>query len=288
MEASDSKIFVIATPIGNLGDFSPRALGILKAVDIIAAEDTREARKLLTHFGIIGKQLISYHDHSESEQAAKIMERLKNNPLQLALISDAGTPAVADPGYRLIKAARDAGITVHPIPGPSALTSLVSVSGLPSDRFAFIGFLPTREKAREDEIRTWEGAGIRSWVFFEATRRLKDTLGVISGIYPGAMVAIGREMTKLHEETIQQPIRDAVMWASAHEHMKGEAAVMVYLGDYAAPSAAPELLLKRAKLDFAQGATLRDLLQKYRDEGYSRQELYQILLEAKGDIGDDR
>ena len=155
---ADPVIFIVATPIGNLDDLTPRALATLRNVDIIAAEDTRNTRKLLTHFNIQGKELVSYHDHVEDTRSEQLVERLLRDGLSLALVSDAGTPCVADPGYRLVRHAKQNGIKVHPVPGASALTSLVSASGLPSDRVLFVGFLPVKESDIRREIQSWSVA----------------------------------------------------------------------------------------------------------------------------------
>ncbi len=149
---SQAVVFVVATPIGNLDDMTPRAIATLKNVAIIAAEDTRNTRKLLTHFGILGKELVSYHDHGEEERAASLLDRIESDNLALAIVSDAGTPCVADPGYRLVKMAKERGIKVHPIPGASAVTSLISASGLPSNRFTFVGFLPTKSTSLREAL----------------------------------------------------------------------------------------------------------------------------------------
>ena len=293
-DATGPVVYVVATPIGNLDDLTPRARKTLAGVDLIAAEDTRHARKLLSHLGIQGKRLVSYQDHGEQERAESLVRQLQDEGLSLALVSDAGTPCVSDPGYRLVAAAKAAGIRVHPIPGPSALTTLVSASGLPSDRLLFVGFLPNRAERQRAEIESW--AGVRaSVVFFEATRRLARTLGVIRDVYPEARVAVGRELTKLYEEIVTVPIDEALSWSLGHATMKGEASVMVDLGSLQAgrrtggglavgEAEAPldaDGLVRLAADDFLQGASLKDLLRKYRDAGFRRADLYNLLLDAK-------
>jgi len=282
----ESAIYVVATPIGNLDDLTLRAIKVLKNVDIIAAEDTRRARQLLQHIGRDKAEVISYFDHVEREKAPQLVDRLIQNSLSLALISDAGTPCISDPGYHLIREARKRGVTVHPVPGPSALTALVSASGLPSDRLLFVGFLPNKKMALEKEIASWRSLQA-SIVFYEAPRRLKVSLTVIHELYPNAEIVIGRELTKLHEEILLTDPEGALAWCSHHDFLKGEAVVMVRVGDPPAETqetkdSKRDALIQEAREQFRKDATLKDLLGLYRDRGLSRSELYQLLLEAKG------
>ena len=285
---AEPTVYIVATPIGNLDDFTPRARETLKNADIIAAEDTRNTRKLLTHFGIGGAELVAYHDHGEEERAAGILDRVQRDGLSLAVVSDAGTPCVADPGFRLVRMARQRGIKVHPIPGPSALTSLVSASGLPSDRFTFVGFLPTKTKELRAEVESW--AALRgSVVYFEPTRRLADSLAVIKEIYPDAQVAIGRELTKMFEEIVTLPVLEALSWVEGHAILKGEAVVMVEprAAQGAGEMSAEDMktrISEAAKAGFKQGKTLKDLLKELSGAGMSRSELYQLLLEVKSGL----
>lgn len=275
-------IYVVATPIGNLDDLTPRARKTLESVDVIAAEDTRNARKLLSHLGIGGKRLVSYQDHGEEERAASILERIIADGTSLAIISDAGTPCIADPGYRLIKKAREQGIPVHPIPGVSALTTLVSAAGLPSNRFTFVGFLPARSKALAAEVASWRALG-GAVVFFEAARRLNQSLPVVAAAYPGARIAIGRELTKLFEEIVTIGIDEALIWSTAHATLKGEVTAMLEIPPEEAAAADTVSLRARARAAFRQGRSLKDLLQEFKDEGLKRAELYQLLLAAKSE-----
>ncbi len=275
-------LYIVATPIGNLEDLSARAIRTLKEVDLIAAEDTRRAGQLLSHLQIGKKQLISYHDHVEKHKAAPLIDRLIDEDLTMALISDAGTPCVSDPGYRLVAEAKRRQLPVHPIPGASALTALVSAAGLPSDQFLFVGFLPTKQKALQDEVRRWGALNV-SVVFYESTRRLPETLKVILEELPNAEVAVGRELTKLHEEIVTLPVAEALSWAENHSVLKGEAAVMV------APHATPqqtseEEIRALARQGFAAGLSLKDLLKQLGDSGMGRSELYQLLLSVKEDM----
>lgn len=278
-------VFIVATPIGNLDDLTVRARQTLAGVDVIAAEDTRQTRRLLSHLDIRGKRLVSYQDHGEAERAVTLVKEIQEGSLSLAMVSDAGTPCISDPGYRLVQAAKAAGVPVHPIPGPSALTALVSASGLPSDRLLFIGFLPAKEAARKQEIASWAAARA-SVVFFESARRLVRSLAEISAIYPEARVAIGRELSKLFEEITTSSVNEALTWADQHATLKGEVTVMVAPGKNSAtaqgggPGDAESILADAGKA-FRAGATLKDLLRKYHHSGLSRSELYALLLRAK-------
>ncbi len=283
-------LFVVATPIGNLDDISPRALATLRNVDIIAAEDTRNTRKLLTHFGIQGKELVSYHDHIEEARSQQLVQRLLQDGKSLALVSDAGTPCIADPGYRLVKTAKAHGIKVHPVPGASALTSLVSAAGLPSDRLLFVGFIPIKESDLRREIQSW-AVSRASVVYFEPTRRLETSLSLIAEIYPDAEVAVGRELTKLYEEIETLPVGQILDWVRGHGVLKGEAVVMVRPGhstlataDQANQTSAVDLARAAALKGFKSGKTLKDLLKELGGLGLSRGELYQLLLDCKAHI----
>lgn len=277
-----AQIFVVGTPIGNLEDLTPRAQKVLAGADIIAAEDTRETKKLLSHLGITGKRLYSYQDHGEAARAEQLIKTVLEGQLSLALVTDAGTPCISDPGYRLVAAAKAAGIPVHPIPGASALTALASAAGLPTDRLLFVGFLPTKESAMKTEIESWRTMRA-SIVFFESTRRLDKTLHRIGEIYPEAQLSIGRELTKLFEEIVTLDLPSAKEWLSSHKTLKGEATVMVHLPESARAVALPDSDdLETEALDaFVRGATLKDLLIAYKDRGLKRPALYQLLLRAK-------
>jgi 16S rRNA (cytidine1402-2'-O)-methyltransferase len=191
-------LYVVATPIGNLEDMTFRAVRVLGEVALVAAEDTRHSRKLFAYYGI-RTPLLSYHDHNEQQRMAVLLARLQAGQ-DVALISDAGTPCIADPGYRLIAACRDAGILVSPVPGPSALLAAVSAAGVSSERFAFEGYLPSRAKARRALLQQLVGEA-RTLVFYEAPHRLAATLADLIAIMgDDRPLVIARELTKLHEE----------------------------------------------------------------------------------------
>ena len=193
-------LFVVATPIGNLGDISPRALDTLRSVAGICAEDTRRSGQLLSHFGI-STPLLALHEHNEDAIAARIVVRLQAGE-SLALVSDAGTPLVSDPGFRLVQAARAAGVKVSPVPGASALIAALSVAGLPSDRFAFEGFLPAKSNARRERLQAL-AAETRTLIFYESSHRIEDTLADMVQVFGRQRRAVlARELTKLFETVL--------------------------------------------------------------------------------------
>jgi 16S rRNA (cytidine1402-2'-O)-methyltransferase len=193
-------LYVVATPIGNLEDLSPRARQTLAAVDLVAAEDTRHTGRLLSHFGV-KTRLSALHDHNEADRVRELIDALQSGR-SVALVSDAGTPLISDPGYRLLQAAHEAGITVSPIPGPSALTAALSVAGLPTDRFCFEGFLPAKQKARRDRLAAL-AAEPRTMVFFESVHRMAACIAdMIDAFGPARPACVGRELSKLHEQVV--------------------------------------------------------------------------------------
>lgn len=193
-------LHVVATPIGHLGDLSPRAVETLKAVDAILAEDTRHTRQLLAHLGL-ERPLLALHEHNEDAQAPKLVERLLAGD-SLALVSDAGTPLVSDPGYRLVAAARAAGLRVSPVPGPCAFVAALSVAGLPSDRFCFEGFLPAKASGRRERLRAL-AAEPRTLVFYESAHRIEESLAdMLAGFGPARRAVLARELTKLFETVL--------------------------------------------------------------------------------------
>src|SRR5262245_13722056 len=190
-------LFIVATPIGNLNDISSRALQTLHDVDVIACEDTRQTVKLLNHFGI-KKHMTSYHEFNEEQKAAELADQLAGTAT-IALVSDAGTPAIADPGYRLVRLCRQRGIPVVPIPGPSAAITALAASGLPSDEFMFLGFLPSKKNARREKLQTVLNFSC-TLVFYEAPHRIEAALEDMQDVFGDREVCIAREMTKIHEE----------------------------------------------------------------------------------------
>lgn len=193
-------LYIVATPIGNLEDISARALRILRESDLCYAEDTRHTLALLRHFGI-DTRLLAYHDHSNAAQIDRLLEHLRIGK-DVALVSDAGTPCISDPGYTLVRSAHEEGIRVEVIPGPSALTAFLSGAGLPTDQFTFIGFLPTKEKARQEVLDAWLARG-GTTVAYESPKRLEKTLRALEERAPNSEVVVARELTKIHETWIR-------------------------------------------------------------------------------------
>lgn len=243
MAATSGTLYIVATPIGNLEDITLRALRILKEVALVAAEDTRHSRKLLQHYAI-ATPLITCHEHNEEARSHQLLGRLQAGE-DIALISDAGTPAISDPGFLLVRRCRAAGIKVEAVPGPSAVTTALSVAGLPCARFAFEGFLPARKKAREDLLTALRDEP-RTQVFYEAPHRLKATLGAIERILgKERQLAVARELTKKHEELISGTSAELLKHFS--EEVRGE--IVLLIAPAGKPVAQPEDV----------PATLRDL-----------------------------
>jgi 16S rRNA (cytidine1402-2'-O)-methyltransferase len=200
MSSTSGTLFVVATPIGNLEDLTPRARQTLAEVDLIAAEDTRHTGRLLSHFGV-KTRLLALHDHNEAELADKVIDMILAGQ-SVALVSDAGTPLVSDPGYRLVKAAHQRGVPVSPIPGASALTAALSAAGLATDRFCFEGFLPAKKKARFDVLTSLRDEA-RTMVFYESVHRIEGAIAALCGVFGTNRSAyLGRELTKMHEQCV--------------------------------------------------------------------------------------
>lgn len=261
-QAVPGTLYVVATPIGNLEDITYRAVKVLGEVDLVAAEDTRHSRKLLDRFGI-RKPLLSYHDHNERQRYGEILERLRAGE-NVALISDAGTPCIADPGYRLIAACRTSGVSVVPIPGASALIAALSVSGVATDHFSFEGYLPSRAKARTDLFKRLAGEQ-RTLVFYETPHRLLAALNDLVQIFGGERsLVVAREMTKLHEEFFHGSADDALTHFS-RQPVKGEVVLILPPG-----SAGPQMNPRDA---------LRDLMG---ESGLSRREAVKMIAREYG------
>ena len=192
----DPGLYIVATPIGNLGDITLRAVDVLRRCDGVACEDTRVTGKLMKHLGL-SKPLWRYNDHSEHRDRERLVASMRERAV--ALVSDAGTPLISDPGYRLVNAAREAGVEVQTIPGPCAAIAAITLAGLPSDRFLFAGFLPVKEKARADMLADLGGIDA-TLLFYESAGRLVKSLAAIDTALPGRRVGVARELTKLHEE----------------------------------------------------------------------------------------
>lgn len=218
----DSGLYVVATPIGNLADMSQRAIAILEAADIVAVEDSRVTGKLLHHLGL-KKKMRRYNDHSSEGDRESLVAAARDGVV--ALVSDAGTPLISDPGYKLVRSAREAGVTVYTAPGPSAAIAALSICGLPTDRFLFAGFLPSKAKARADALA--ELAGIKATlVFYESGPRLAVTLAAIAEAYGEREIAVARELTKKFEEVVTGTVLELAERYAGNEP-KGEIVLIV-------------------------------------------------------------
>jgi len=221
-------LYIVATPIGNLGDLSPRARETLEKVDLIVAEDTRHSRHLLDHFGI-RKPMLSMHEHNESDRADGLVGRLLQGE-QIAQVSDAGTPLINDPGFQLVMAAQQAEVEVVAIPGPSAPVAALSICGLPVSRFCFEGFLPAKQGAREQLLERLVSEP-RTMVFLESPRRVVEALRSMARIFGEAReVAVARELTKLHESVHRAPLQTLVPWMEEDENRQRGEFVLVVSG----------------------------------------------------------
>ncbi len=219
-------LYIVATPIGNLNDITLRAIEILKKVDIVAAEDTRHSGLLLQHLGIKAK-LFALHDHNEQEKSQLLIEKLKSG-VSIALISDAGTPLINDPGYHLVKACRENEINVVPIPGACAAIAALSVAGLPSDKFSYEGFLPAKSKARQDYLMTLVNE-TRTMIFYESTHRLLDTLHDMQTVFgTDKQIVLAKELTKTWETIVSYPVNQLINWLNEDiARQKGEFVLIV-------------------------------------------------------------
>ena len=270
-------LYIVATPIGNLEDITLRALRILKEVHLIAAEDTRHTRTLLDRYGI-GRPVTSYHEHNEKTKARALVERLKRGQ-SIALVSDAGTPLLSDPGYRLVREAIKAAIPVVPLPGPSAMTALLSVSGLATDRFVFEGFLPARRRERRERLGALREEK-RTMVFYEAPHRLKESLGDLLEILGDREAAMGREITKIHEEFLRGRLSEMRTRVESEEP-RGEITLAVG-GSEGEAAPAQELITAEIEQLRKKGLRVKEIAELL-GEKFSRpkREIYRLALEKK-------
>jgi 16S rRNA (cytidine1402-2'-O)-methyltransferase len=281
-EVRPGHLYVVATPIGNLGDLSPRALKILDAVDLVAAEDTRVTGALLAHFGV-RKKMLSLHEHNEDAATRDVLDALRKDR-SVALVSDAGTPLVSDPGFALVREARAAGLPVIAVPGPSAAIAALSVSGLPSDSFLFAGFLPAREEARARRLAEL-AAEPRTVILYESTHRILDTVAALAqALGEERRVCLCRELTKLHEQSHADDAPGLLRWLQADENRRRGEFVLVLEGADPAASAPREaervvrVLLR--ELPASKAARLAAEL-----TGVPRKELYAVAVRLGGHAG---
>jgi 16S rRNA (cytidine1402-2'-O)-methyltransferase len=274
-------LYIVATPLGNLGDLSARAAELLRTVPVVAAEDTRRTRGLLTHLGA-SPQLLSYHAHSQDRRVEALLAMLANGR-DVALVSDAGTPGVSDPGSDLVAAARQAGVTVVPIPGPSAVATALSAAGLKGDRYLFLGFIPRKGGER---ARLLARAASEEWnvVFFEAPPRLVDLLGDLAEAAGGARRAVvARELTKLHEEFRLGTLDELTGYYSEHPPRGELTIVLEGTGTPADPPDRTADAVQQATLLLAEGLTRREVVSRLSETlGLSRNDAYRLVMELPG------
>jgi 16S rRNA (cytidine1402-2'-O)-methyltransferase len=271
-------LYVVATPLGNLGDLSVRAMEVLRAVPVVAAEDTRRTRGLLSHLGA-SPRLLSYHAHSEEPRLETLLEILHDGR-DVALVSDAGTPVVSDPGTDLVAAARASGVTVVPIPGPSAVATALSAAGLRGDRYLFLGFVPRKGSER---ARLLARAAAEEWsvVFFEAPPRLTDLLEDLARVVGGSRRAVvARELTKLHEEFRAGTLTELTGYYSEHPPRGEITIVLEGTGTPAEPPDRTGEAVEQATLLLAEGLTRREVVRRISETlGLPRNDAYRLVME---------
>jgi 16S rRNA (cytidine1402-2'-O)-methyltransferase len=274
-------LYIVATPIGNLEDITMRALRVLRSVDRIACEDTRQTRKLLDRYSIT-TPTISSHEHNEAQRSRQLMEELKGGA-RIAVVSDAGTPGISDPGMVLAAAAIAEGVPVYPIPGASAALTALVASGLNTERFLFAGFLPPKSGARRTALEELAGtvAAPATLVFYEAPHRIVGTLADVEAVWgPGCRVVLGRELTKVHEEFLRGTVRDVREQLAARESIRGEMVLLLDAQPLAHGSAAASASVqdRLAELEKSEGLTEKDALKRMaRERGVSKSELWREL-----------
>ena len=242
---SPPSLYIVPTPIGNLADITQRAIDVLAMVDVVAAEDTRHSSVLLNHLQIKAN-LLALHDHNEQQRADALIARVQQGQ-SVALISDAGTPLISDPGYHLVTRCREAGVRVIPLPGACAAITALSASGLPTDRFTFEGFLPAKEKARDDRLTQLQDE-TRTLIFYESPRRLLETVQALARLYGERQIVVARELTKTFESFQSLPAPAMVEWLAADSNRcRGEIVLMI-AGAKPDPDAIPSEVLRTLAL----------------------------------------
>lgn len=274
------RIVLAATPIGNIGDASPRLVELLTTADIIAAEDTRRLHRLVQALGItVPGRVISYHEHNEATKTAELLELVRAGK-SILMVSDAGMPAVSDPGFRLVEGAVTAGLVVTAVPGPSAVLTALALSGLPTDRFCFEGFLPRKAGERSARLAELQDER-RTMIFFEAPHRLEAMLRALhDGFGPSRRVAVCRELTKTYEEVLRGTVQELLEWAEKNE-VRGEIAVVVEGAPEKEPGR-PEDNVAAVNELVSQGIRLKEAVAAVAEEArVSKRELYSAVLAAR-------
>jgi 16S rRNA (cytidine1402-2'-O)-methyltransferase len=275
-------LYLVATPIGNLEDITLRALRVLRSVDRIACEDTRQSQKLLGYYGI-ATPTVSCHAHNEGARVPELLGLLAGGG-RVAVISDAGTPGVSDPGMHLAAAAIAAGIAVYPVPGANAAVSALVGSGLGTEGFAFYGFLPEKAGARRTELERLAGVGERvTLVFYEAPHRILETLGDLAAVWPGARVVVARELTKVHEEFLRGTAAEIRAVLAGRERVRGEMVVLVEAGVGAVVEGGVSVGARVREVMAADGVEEKDALKRVaRERGLGKSEAYRELQRERG------
>lgn len=284
MDASEKKVntgtlFIVATPIGNMEDITLRALNVLDQADCIAAEDTRHTRRLLDRLNIKNR-LVSCHEHNEREKTAELVKHMASGRT-IALVSDAGTPSVSDPGYFLVKAAINSNIPVVPIPGVSAVITALSVSGLPTDAFVFMGFPPKKAGKRKTLLKELFNEK-KTMVFYESPRRVVSFLEDLENVLGDRSVVVAREMTKIHEEFIRGRISDVINTLRQKPDIKGEIVILVSGAEKKDPinqDALKHLIRQHLEEKSLKLSEISKILSK--EHGFSRSSVYNLILEVK-------
>jgi 16S rRNA (cytidine1402-2'-O)-methyltransferase len=270
-------LYIVATPIGNLEDITFRAVRILREVDVVAAEDTRHTQILLSHHDI-HTPLTSYHEHNEKTKAQELVTRLAQGQ-NVALVSDAGTPAISDPGFRLVVQAIRAGARIIPIPGASALTAVLSASGLPTDRFVFEGFLPARKRPRRERLQSLRDE-TRTLIFYEAPHRLKEALGDIHDLLGNREAVLAREVSKIHEEFLRGPVSELVR-ALGSGDVRGEVTLIIS-GASGLPGVSEDRLKAEIRELKGKGLRVKEIAEVLGEKfGYPKKEIYRLALHGE-------
>lgn len=281
-------LYVVATPIGNLGDMSPRAVEVLKAVALIAAEDTRVTRRLTNYFGIT-TPLISCHEHNEWTRSSQLVQRMQDERIDIALVTDAGTPAISDPGARLVRKASEAGIEVVAVPGPMAAAAALSVSGFENGEFTFFGFLPRGKKELTDKLRSMAGT-VQTAVVYESPHRILPLLKTVAEVFPGLPVSVSSELTKKFEKTLRGSVEEIIAMMDEDAYAgKGEyCAVMDLSGVLAAAEEEPAVSLEAQLFDLLlQGMPLRLAQEALVQAGQKRNAVYAAGLRVRAMLWQD-
>ena len=266
-------LYIVATPIGNLEDITLRALRVLKEVDVVAAEDTRHTQILLNHHDI-HTPLTSYHEHNEKTKSQELVARLEQGQ-NIALVSDAGTPAISDPGFRLVVQAIRAGLRIIPIPGASALTAVLSASGLPTDRFVFEGFLPAKKSQRREKLQTLRDE-TRTLIFYEAPHRLKQALDDIYELLGNREAVLAREVSKIHEEFLRGAISELVRTLGGE--IRGEVTLIIS-GSSGLPGVSEDRLKAEILELKGKGLRVKEIAEVLGEKfGYPKKEIYRLAL----------